>query len=44
LKAAALAFSSVQMLPVIHCFWLGYVRTVTVGDDVIDALIDEAND
>ena len=23
--------------------WLGYVRTVT-GDDVIDALIDEADD
>jgi hypothetical protein len=27
----ALAFSSMQMLPVIHGFWLGYVRTVTVG-------------
>ena len=25
LKAAALAFSSVQMLPVIHGFWVGYV-------------------
>ena len=31
------------MLPVIHGFWLGYVRTVTVRDDVIDAFIDEAN-
>ena len=31
LKAAALAFSSMWMLPVIHGFWLGYVRTVTVG-------------
>ena len=31
LKAAALAFSSMRMLPVIHRFWLGYVRTVTVG-------------
>ena len=30
LKAAALAFSSVQILPVIHGFWLGNVRTVTV--------------
>ena len=27
----ALAFSSVRMLPVIHGFWLGYVRMVTVG-------------
>jgi hypothetical protein len=32
------------MLPVIHGFWLGYVRTVTVGDNVIDTLIEEAND
>ena len=31
LKVAALAGSSVRMLPVIHVFWLGYVRTVTVG-------------
>jgi hypothetical protein len=31
LKVAALAFSLVWMLPVIHCFWLGYVRTFTVG-------------
>ena len=31
LKEAALAFSSMWMLPVIHGFWLGYVRTVTVG-------------
>ena len=31
LKTTALAFSSVRMLPVIHDFWLGYVRTVTVG-------------
>jgi hypothetical protein len=31
LKAEALAFSSVRMLRVIHGFWLGYVRTVTVG-------------
>jgi hypothetical protein len=31
LKAAALAFSSVRMLPVIHGFCLGYVRTVIVG-------------
>jgi hypothetical protein len=31
MKAAALAFSSVWMLPVTLCFWLGYVRTVTVG-------------
>ena len=31
LKAAALPFSSVQMLHVIHGFWLGYVLTVTVG-------------
>jgi hypothetical protein len=31
-----------RMLPVIHGFWLGYVRTVTVVDDIIDALIDEA--
>ena len=30
-KAAALPFSSVQMLPVIHRFWLGYACTVTVG-------------
>jgi hypothetical protein len=32
------------MLPVIHGFWWGYVRTIRVGDDVIDALIDEAGD
>ena len=31
LKAAALPFSSVRMLPVIHGFWLGYECTVTVG-------------
>ena len=31
LKAADLAFSTMRMLPVIHGFWLGYVRTVTVG-------------
>ena len=31
MKAAAVAFTSVQMLPVIHGFWLGYVRIVTVG-------------
>ena len=31
LKAAALAFSSMWMLPVIQGFWLRYVRTVTVG-------------
>ena len=31
LEAAALAFSSVWMLLVIHGFWLGYVCTVTVG-------------
>ena len=31
LKVAAVAFSSMRMLPVIHGFWLGYVRTVTVG-------------
>ena len=31
MKVAALPFSSVRMLPVIHDFWLGYVRTVTVG-------------
>ena len=31
LKVAALVFSSVKMLPVIHRFWLGYVLTVTVG-------------
>ena len=31
LKAAALAFSLLLMLPVIRCFWLGYVLTVTVG-------------
>ena len=31
LKTAALPFSSVQMLPVIHGFWLEYVRTVIVG-------------
>ena len=31
LKAAALAFSSLRMLPVIQGFWLGYVRTITVG-------------
>ena len=30
LKATALAFSSVQMLPVIHGFWRGYVRRVAV--------------
>ena len=30
LKASALDFSSVWMLPVIHGFWLGYVCTVTV--------------
>ena len=40
LKAASLPFSSVWMMPVIHGFLLGYVR----GDDVIDALIDEASD
>ena len=28
LKVAALAFSSVQMLPVINVFWLGYLVTV----------------
>ena len=28
---AALAFSAVRTLPVIHGFWLGYVRTVIVG-------------
>jgi hypothetical protein len=44
LKAAALPFSSVQMLPVIHGFWLGNVRTVNCGDNVIDALIDEAGE
>ena len=31
MKAAALAFSLVRMLPVIYGFWLWYVRTVTVG-------------
>jgi hypothetical protein len=31
LKAAVLPFSSVLMLPVIHGFWLGYVRTVIMG-------------
>ena len=31
MKGAALPFSSVRMLPVIHGFWLGYVRRVTVG-------------
>ena len=31
LEAAALPFSPVRMLPVIHGFWLGYVRTFTVG-------------
>ena len=31
MKATALAFRSVQMLSVIHGFWLGYVHTVTVG-------------
>ena len=31
LKAAALVFSSVRILPVIHGFWLGNVRMVTVG-------------
>ena len=36
MKAAELAFRSVRMLPVIHGFWLGYVR--------IDALIDDAGD
>jgi hypothetical protein len=31
LKAAALVFSSVRMLSVIHSFWLGYVPMLTVG-------------
>jgi hypothetical protein len=31
-----------QMLPVIHGFWLGYVRHW--ADDVVDALIDKADD
>ena len=31
LKAAALAVSLVRMLPIIQCFWLGYVCMVTVG-------------
>ena len=31
LKTAALALSSMWMSPVIYGFWLGYVRTVTVG-------------
>ena len=30
LKAAALAFSSMRMLSVIHGYWLGYVRSVPV--------------
>jgi hypothetical protein len=33
-----------RMLPVIHGFWLGYVRTYGhCGDDAVDALIDEAD-
>ena len=32
------------ILPVIHGFWLGYVRTVTVGTTFLNALIDKASD
>jgi hypothetical protein len=32
------------MLPVIHGFWLGKCTYGHFGDDVIDALIDEAGD
>jgi hypothetical protein len=42
LNVAALAFSSVQMLPVIHGFWLEYMYEDQHGGDVIDALVDEA--
>ena len=31
LKVAGIAYSSVQMLPVSHGFWLGNVHAVTVG-------------
>ena len=36
---AALAFRSVQMLPVILGFWLGYVHTVTVGTTLLMHLL-----
>ena len=42
LNVAALAFSSVQMLPVIHGFWLEYMYEDQHGGDVIDAFVDEA--
>ena len=43
-KRAALTFSSMRMLTVIHGLCLGYVCTVTVKEYIVDALIDEASD
>ena len=42
LKVAALVSSSVQMFPVVHGFWLGYVHHC--DDDFVDALFNEAGD
>ena len=44
LKASAVAFSSMWMLPIIHCFWLGYVRTVTVETSSMHLLMKPVTD